>query len=277
MKIYHLNCGTMNAFGFPSDGDTGGFFKRGHGVIHCLLIETSEGLVLIDTGWGTQDCIDPSPAVQQFMNITHCSANIDETALRQIKKLGYDRSDLKHILLTHLHLDHAGGLPDFPSATIHVFAPELEAYLHPRTLMERQAYRPEHRAHNPKWQVHRFHGDQWFGLNSLAPFQVGETEFVMIPIVGHTKGHCGVSVRIDEKWLLNCGDVYGYFRQINPWQPYKHPCGRLMEMIITTGFKMPRHNWVCIKNLQREYGDMIQVYCSHDAHEYMLFSKQQYN
>jgi glyoxylase-like metal-dependent hydrolase (beta-lactamase superfamily II) len=264
----------MHAFGFPSDGDTGGFFKRGHGVIHCLLIETSEGLVLIDTGWGMQDCIAPSRTVKQFMNITHCESKVEETALQQIIKLGYGRSDLKHILLTHLHMDHAGGLPDFPSATIHVYAPELEACLHPQTLMERQTYRPEHYSHNPKWHVHRFNGDHWFGLNCLDPFQIAEVIFVMIPFIGHTQGHCGVALRTDEKWLLNCGDAYGYFRQINPWQTYRHPCGALMESITTTGFKMPKRHWLSVKNLLRDYQDNIQVFCSHDVHEYMSFSKQ---
>lgn len=267
MKVHHLNCGTMNGFGFPSDDDTGGFFKRGDGVIHCLLIETGDGLVLVDTGWGTRDCTKPSPAVKQFMNITHCTGDLNETALKQVEGLGYNREDVKHIFLTHMHLDHASGLLDFPGATVHVFAAELEAFLHPKTLMEWRAYRQEHVAHHPKLRIHDLGCEQWFGLDCVAPIQVAETDFVMIPFVGHTRGHCSVAVHVDGHWLMHCGDAYGYYRQVLA-QPYRHPSGKLMEMIVTTGFKMPRRHWVCISKLLREHKDQIQAFCAHDAHEF---------
>ena len=270
MEIYHLNCGTMRPFGLPSDDDTGGFLKRGHGVVHCLLIDTGEGLAMVDTGWGWRDCICPSPAVKQFMSIIGSPGNQDETAVQQIKTLGYNPRDVKHIFMTHMHLDHAGGLPDLPTAAIHIFTPELSACQHPRTLMEWRAYRSEHWAHNPKWQPHQLQGNQWFGLDCTPTIQVGDVKFVMIPFTGHTRGHCGIAVQVGERWLLHCGDSYGYFRQVNPVQPYQHPCGKLMEKIITIGFKIPRHHWISLRNLLREHTDKIQVFCSHDAQEFEL-------
>jgi glyoxylase-like metal-dependent hydrolase (beta-lactamase superfamily II) len=270
MQIYHLNCGTMHAFGFPRDDNTGGFFKRGHGVIHCLLVDTGEGLALVDTGWGVRDCTAPSPAVRQFAGIVGCPCDLNETAIRQVESLGYHPADVQHIFLTHMHLDHAGGLPDFPAATVHLFADELEACLHPRTLMERWAYRPEHRAHGPKWHPHRLQGDQWFGLDCASSVRVGEAEFVMIPFTGHTRGHCGIALRMDDRWLLHCGDVYGYYRQVDPVQPYMHPSGKLMEFIVTRGFKMPRRHWGRIRQLLQARGDTIQTVCAHDAHEFEL-------
>ena len=117
MQIHHLNCGTMRAYGFPLDDGTGGFFKRGHGVIHCLLVDTGAGLVLVDTGWGTRDYTNPSPAVRQFTSFVGCPCDLNETAIRQVQILGYDPAEVTHILVTHMHLDHAGGLPDFPAAS----------------------------------------------------------------------------------------------------------------------------------------------------------------
>ena len=271
MQIHHLNCGTMHAFGLPSGDNSGSFFTRGRGVMHCLLVDTGDGLALVDTGWGVRDCIAPSPVVQQFANFIGCPRDVNQTAIRQVESRGYDPAEVKHIFLTHLHLDHAGGLPDFPMATVHLFADELEAFLHPRTLMELYAYRPEHRAHGPRWQPHRVQGDKWFGLDCAPSVRVGEAEFVLLPFTGHTRGHCAVALRIDDGWLLHCGDVYGYYRQADPAQPYRYPNGRLMEQLVTTGFKMPKRNWVRIRKLLKAQGDKIQAFCTHDAHEFELY------
>ena len=48
MKTHHLNCGTMRPPGAPV-------------VCHVLLVETDNGLVLVDSGYGLKDCADPDP------------------------------------------------------------------------------------------------------------------------------------------------------------------------------------------------------------------------
>lgn len=268
MEIYHLNCGTMHAYGMPLDDGTGGFFRRGRGVVHCLLVDTGDGLALVDSGWGRRDYSDPSPMVRQFMRLIGSGGDPGEAAVRQIERLGYDPGDVKHIFITHMHLDHAGGLADFPAATVHLSALELDAYLQPRTLAERFAYRPEHRTHSPRWQAHTVQGGRWFGLGCTPPVRVGEAEFVMVPLEGHTRGHCAVALRMGDRWLLHCGDAYGYYRQADPVQPYRHPCGGLMETLVTVGFNMPRRQWAVLRELLRAHSDEIQAFCTHDAHEF---------
>ncbi|NIM93908.1 MAG: MBL fold metallo-hydrolase [Anaerolineales bacterium] len=273
MEVHHLNCGTIYPFGLPDVEGNGGFFKRGQGVIHCLLVDTGDGLVLVDTGWGMRDYSDPSPIVGQFMDLVGSPRDMNDAAINQVEMLGYDQKDVKHIFLTHMHLDHAGGLPDFPDALVHIFAAEMEACLHPKTLMERSAYRPEHHEHGPKWQSHSLRGDQWFGLDCTAPLEIGGIEIVMVPFAGHTRGHCAVALRMGDRWLLHCGDLYGYHRQVDPVQPYKHPCGGLMESIVRMGFKIPKGHWIRIRELLRAHGDQIQTFCAHDAHEFGRFHR----
>ena len=266
--VHHLNCGTMRPFGLPGQDGSGGFFKRGYGVIHCLLLETGDGLAMVDTGWGMRDCAKPTPAVRQFAHVVQSSLDPEETAITQVQSLGYSASDVKHIFLTHLHLDHAGGLPDFPLATVHASAEEIHAFLHPSTLIEWRAYRPEHMAHGPRWQAHDTRASLWFGMEASLPTKIGEIEIVFLPLIGHTQGHCGVAVQLGQRWLLHCGDAYGYYRQADPLQPYVHPSGRLMEWLVTAGFGMPRRHWPVLRDLRQSHTNIVAAFCSHDAHEF---------
>jgi glyoxylase-like metal-dependent hydrolase (beta-lactamase superfamily II) len=272
MEIHHLNCGTIHGIGFPPKDGRGGFLKRGRGVIHCLLVDTGAGLALVDTGWGIRDYTDPSPTVRLFTRAIGCPCDPRETAIRQVEALGYDPVEVQHILMTHMHLDHAGGLPDFPWATVHLLADELEGCLRPRTLMEWGACRREHRAHGPRWQPHRVEGDRWFGLDCTPPIRVGEAEFVMIPFPGHTRGTCAVALRLGARWLVHCGDVYTYYRQVDPVQPYTHPCGAGVEAALLWAFHVPKRHWLRLRALLRAHGDEVEIFCGHDAHEFDLLS-----
>src|SRR5215831_1281788 len=59
MNVHHLNCGTMcPLLGRFVEGE-GSIFSRGNRVCHCLLVETNAGLVLVETGIGMQDVLEP--------------------------------------------------------------------------------------------------------------------------------------------------------------------------------------------------------------------------
>jgi glyoxylase-like metal-dependent hydrolase (beta-lactamase superfamily II) len=273
MSIHHLNCGTLHPLGLPRRDGKGGIFRRGYGVLHCLLVETGAGLALVDTGWGTHDCANPSWPVRFFMDFIGGARDPEESAVRQVARLGFDPADVSDIFLTHLHLDHAGGLPDFPAATVHLSEPELAAVRDPRDAMERFAYRPEHFAHGPRWKAHPFSGGVWFGLDSSPPARIGEAEFVFLPLPGHTRGHSAVAVRAGGRWVMHCGDSYIYHRQAGPDQPYRHPSGSLLEHVITAGFRIPRRHWVTLRRLFQSHPEEIFHFCAHDAHEFNLVGR----
>src|SRR5262245_36271461 len=126
MRVHHLNCGTMRPPLGPLYGEPGGWLDRGHLVCHCLLIETDEdGLVIVDSGYGTADLHDRRRIPQGTRTMLGPEMRHEETAIAQVRERGLDPEDVRHVVLTHMDLDHAGGLSDFPHARVHVHAVEV--------------------------------------------------------------------------------------------------------------------------------------------------------
>lgn len=173
----------------------------------CVLLESSDGLVLVDTGFGVGDYRNPPPKVRWFTAFIGSRRDVEDTALHQVQKLGYRPGDVRHIVMTHLHLDHAGGLPDFPHAQVHVLRAEYEAALAPASFLER-FYVAQHFAHQPHWVIHDPQGEQWHAFQSVRILPAVSPEIHLVPLPGHTRGHCGVAVQVAEgHWLFHCGDA----------------------------------------------------------------------
>ena len=74
MRIHHLNCGLMEPLGGAMfDGVSGGATAKL--ACHCLLVETDQGLVLVDTGFGLQDVRQPYRASAHSSSCSTTSAS----------------------------------------------------------------------------------------------------------------------------------------------------------------------------------------------------------
>jgi glyoxylase-like metal-dependent hydrolase (beta-lactamase superfamily II) len=178
------------------------YFPRVENGITCLLIETNLGLVLVDTGLGIQDYLHPTKGMNFFLKMMRSPRDVRETALHQIQRLGYKPEDLHHIIQTHLHLDHAGGLRDFPHAKVHVHKAEYEQ------IMSRPGweYRSKHWTHNPDWRLHESTGEKWYDFDAVQLNGFGP-EIWLVPLTGHTPGHSAVAIKRDQGWVLHGGDA----------------------------------------------------------------------
>ena len=194
---------------------------------------------------------------------------LEETAVYQVEALGFNREEVKHIVLTHLHCDHSGGLPDFPHAQVHVFAQEFETAMHPKGPLAR-FYEPDHWQHGPDWLIHDGQDAiDWFGLDSIPVKADIRPEVRLIPLPGHTQGHCGVAISTEDGWLLHAGDAtYPFYQEGNPRPPFKplptwlmNPPGFIER--IMTGEQPTR-----LKAFLKEYGDSVQLICSNDSITY---------
>ena len=67
MRVHHLNCiSTCPLGGKLMDGHTESIVRRGELACHCLLVETGNSLVLIDTGMGLRDVHFPKSRLSAF-------------------------------------------------------------------------------------------------------------------------------------------------------------------------------------------------------------------
>lgn len=195
MTIHMMNCFTDNAR-FSSKMKTG---------LLCLLIETDQGLALVDTGLGTRDYSEPTWFTQFFRIITAMPFDPDEAAVNQIQKLGYKPEDVKHIILTHMHFDHCGGLPDFPHAIVHVHKREYDAFMGKNFDWKNAAYIPRNLARHPKLALYETIDSKWYDFDAIRlPFS---PEMVFIPLFGHSAGHCGLAVKTDGGWHFHVADA----------------------------------------------------------------------
>lgn len=271
MKVHHLNCATLCPVSARLVNGSGGLFSPAMITCHCLLIETNRNLILVDTGLGLKDIVHPDKLGRIFRTIIRPELNPAEAAVEQIKRLGFSADDVQHIILTHLDLDHAGGLPDFPNARVHVSATEYNSAMMVRTLRNMFRYHPSQWSHNPRWKTHEADGDKWFGFDAVRALDKGETEILLIPLKGHSGGHCGVAIKIPERWILHCGDAYFFHEEMSFDKPHCTPGLCLYQRVLATGNKARIINQQRLRELKRNQGAGVQIFCSHDHGELLTF------
>ncbi len=267
MRIHHLNCGSFCPHGARLINGEGGLLGTASVVCHCLAIEADDGIVLVDTGLGTEDARNPAQLGAASRVLMQPRPRIETTALAQLEALGFEAGDVGHIVATHLDLDHAGGLPDFPQAEVHVYAPELEAALKP-SLRERARYiGGAHWRHGPRWVEHETDGEDWQGFESVRILPGLEAEVVLVPLVGHSRGHTGVAVNCGDHWVLHCGDAYFHRDEIAE-PPSCPPALRLFQAVMASDNSARTSNRDRLRELAHRAGeDQIRLFCGHDPIE----------
>jgi glyoxylase-like metal-dependent hydrolase (beta-lactamase superfamily II) len=268
MKVHHLNCATMCPIGGRLVSGAGALTDSARMVCHCLLIETGSGLVLVESGLGLRDVERPSETVgREFVLLTRPKLDPAETAVRRVETLGFQRSDVRHVVLTHLDLDHAGGIADFPDATVHLLADERDAALNPRTRLERRRYIAAHWEHGPKWSVYRPSDEPWFGFECVRDLPGLPPEILLIPLIGHSRGHSGVAVDTGKGWLLHAGDAYFNRGEMDPDRRRCPPALDLFQRIVEIDGRMRMRNQNRLRLLSRENSSEVRVFSAHDPIE----------
>lgn len=248
MRVHHLNCGTLHVPPNPAAS------------CHCLLLEQAGQLVLIDTGIGLADIAHPLERIgQPAIEAAGFQFHEHLTAARQIERLGLRVSDVTDIVLTHADPDHAGGLADFPHASVHVSAEE-----HERLGSGHGRYSAAQFAHHPRWVAHPPSTRMWCGTEARPLPVLAGTEAFLVPLFGHTSGHCGVAVPDGDRWLLHVGDAY-YLRV--ELETDDHPVSALATMRADDDVAR-RASLEVLRRLAREHSFEIAMFGYHDFTEF---------
>lgn len=184
-------------------------------VCHVLLVETDNGLVLVDAGFGVDDCADPKGRVGPVRFVTRPEFRAAETAAHQLDRLGFRREDVRHIVLTHLDTDHVGGAADFPRAQIHVTSAETVAAFGSPTRGERVRYARQQWVKDHEIVEHTPDGEAWRGFSAAKELDAVAPGIVLVSLPGHTRGHACVAVDAGHRWVLHCGDAFYHYGSVD--------------------------------------------------------------
>ena len=169
--------------------------------INVYVIEHDQGLVLFDTGQDRRSILSPDYFPKGlfghfFRRLARFAISAEETLPRQLAELGYDIDDVRVAILSHLHQDHIGGLPDLTHAEILVSAADWAEVPRRSALLS---------------GVMRDHillpGLRWTPIDlgsrtgpGVPPFPAahdlfGDGTLVLVPTPGHTPGSVSLLLR----------------------------------------------------------------------------------
>jgi glyoxylase-like metal-dependent hydrolase (beta-lactamase superfamily II) len=128
-------------------------------------------------------------------------------------------------------------------------------------------YRPIQWAHGPRWSTYDVDGDRWFGFRAVRVVPGTDSDIVLVPLIGHTEGHCGVAVKTANGWLLHAGDCYFSQRELELSNPREAVGSGLFQRLRSSDNSARRDNVARLRQLRREHAE-VQVFSAHCPGEF---------
>ena len=164
-------------------------------VVPAFLVEHDDGLLLLDAGLDPRAASDADGAVATFGDIGHRIEYAPRQRVdRQIEALGFATADVTHVVLSHAHFDHTGGLRLFPDATFLVGTGDRPSVRGE----EDEIARPEDLAPARDFTWTFLDGDHDV---------FGDGAVVVLAMPGHTPGNTSLLVRLPRRTILLTADT----------------------------------------------------------------------
>lgn len=125
MKMYAFHCGggkTLRSVFDPFDPDCGATI---HPPYFFYLIQHPDGDVLFDCGANPELITDPRSRLGDAADLYDIVMAPGDDVASRLDTLGIDAGDIGHVVQSHLHYDHCGGLEFLTGAAVYVQKEEL--------------------------------------------------------------------------------------------------------------------------------------------------------
>lgn len=172
--------------------------------VNAFLIEHPDGLCLFDAGQTAQTTrAGYLPRWHPFLRLARFELSAMDEAPAQLRRLGHDPSEVRWLVLSHLHTDHVGGVDAFASAEVLVSRVEWERATGVRGRL--RGYLPQHWPAGLAPRLVDFTGPP------VGPFSgsfdlASDGRLLLVPTGGHTPGHAAMLIR-GEPGYLCAGDL----------------------------------------------------------------------
>jgi glyoxylase-like metal-dependent hydrolase (beta-lactamase superfamily II) len=183
----------------------------------ALLLKSPGCNILIDTGNGSDFVLKYGDKLGSKFKTMYNISEDGPSLLKSLKAHGLEAKDIHHVVLTHLHFDHAGGAttevagqlaPTFPNAKYWVQKSNIETARQPN-LRERASYYPAN------FEPLAASGVLTLLDGDTKDFLPGLSALVSH---GHTQGQQMIKVTDGKATLLYCGDVVPTSTHVKiPW------------------------------------------------------------
>ena len=178
-------------------------------VVAYLLEHPGAGPVLVDTGFHPSVAVDPKQNMGRVSQMVFKGIEMrpDQVITSQLRQRGIEPSEVRTVVMTHLHNDHASAMSEFPQATFVFTGKEWEGATQPRGQL--RGYVRRQFDHAFDYRLLDFESPDAGSFASFARsldlFGDGSVRLVYTP--GHTLGHMSVVVRTAGGEALLCVDA----------------------------------------------------------------------
>jgi glyoxylase-like metal-dependent hydrolase (beta-lactamase superfamily II) len=152
-----------------------------------FLVRHPDGDVIVDGGNPLAVARDPRAHWGGLADVFEVHMTEDQHCAAQLGRLGVDPDAVRHVVQTHLHIDHTGALGHFPNATVVVHERELEAARSAESPEASGYVRADYDRPELRWKP--FSGEHdLFGDGTIR----------LIETPGHSAGHISVLLELDQ-------------------------------------------------------------------------------
>jgi N-acyl homoserine lactone hydrolase len=176
-----------------------------------LLIRHPGGNVLVDTGSSMhlqQEIADyPFWSHLHFEVLTDGKNGATDTSANVLRKAGIPPESLMAVILSHIHMDHAGGLVDLQGVPVYLSPEEINFVAKYRRLHTIQVVPAEAKAMDGRVHPLQFEPKPYENFDESADI-FGDGSVVVVKLPGHTPGSVGTFVNLSPTFrILHVGDA----------------------------------------------------------------------